>query len=284
MKVFLGYNITENKNNEHLDGEAFLCDRVNDAQERNLDTEFENLTEIDKKAQLPLPMRIANTLCALCTIICLGAVLRAWGEAVSIATLYANMPSLFYIGGISAVIWIALTVLSRKKAKAVMESDETALTINRSNAIAENALAALGVPPNASQADFLISRYKSKGDKISIKAWGMAKFGNTKLFIYTENGTLYLADVFQKFAVPITEITGIRKIEKRVTMDSWNKDTPHNKGEYKQYKINQGQYGEYHLRYYYALCILHNGENYELYFPPYESEIMQKLTGLKAEK
>jgi len=199
------------------------------------------------------------------------------------ATIYANAPFLFYVGGIGAVVWIALTVLARKKAKAVMESDEATLIINRSNTIAENALSALGIPPNALETDFLISRYKNKGDKISLKAWGAAQFGNAQLFAYTENGILYLADVVQNFAVPIAAMKSIRKIKKRVAMDSWNKDTPHNKGEYKQYKISLGQSGEYLLRYYYALSIMHNGEVYELYFPPYELETMQKLTGLQAE-
>lgn len=284
MKVFFGYNMTENRKNEHFDGEIFLCDRVNDAQKKTLDAEMDNLEALGNKAQLPQPLRILITLCALCTVICLGVILRSWGNNISIATLYARMPLLFYIGGICAIIWIALTVLSRKKAKTVMESDEAVLTINHSNAIAENILSALGVPPNTPRVDFFAARYKSKGDKISIKAWGIAQFCNAELFAYTENGMLYLADVFQKFAVPLTEATGIRKIKKHVTMDRWNKDISHNKGEYKQYRLTKGQHGEYHMRYYYALCILHNGETYELYFPPYELDILQKLTGLQAEE
>lgn len=261
-----------------------MCDHVNDAQQKSMDTEIENMAKLNKKAQLPLPLRILNLFCMFVALIALTVLLRSIGEEVGPAEVFARAPYIVYGGGFGAIIWIALTVLSRKRVKTVMESDEATLTVNRSNAIAENALYALGVPPNTQKADFLISRYKNKGDKNSIKAWGNAQFGNAELFVYAEDGMLYLADVFQKFAVPMAEMTGIRKIKKRTTMHSWNKGTPHNKGEYKQYKINRGQYGEYHLRCYYALCIVHNGESHELYFPPYELEVLQKLTGLQAEE
>ncbi len=64
-------------------------------------------------------------------------------------------------------------------------------------------------------------------------------------------------------------------------MDTWNKDEPYNKGEYRQYKIRTDDSDTVHFKTYYALELLHEGEEYEILFPAYDWKHIGALTGIQ---
>ena len=142
----------------------------------------------------------------------------------------------------------------------------------------------LGVPDNAERMDVLVVRYQWKNGKVILKSTGPFKALNADLRAFTEKDALCLADSFQKFTIPFESLTGIRSIRKRIAISNWNKDEPYNQGEYKPYHIKGNQYGGVILPYYYALGIRYNGEEYELYFPPYELAAVERLTGCRMEE
>lgn len=271
MKVFFGIDITHNKKNTQFDGEVFLCKQVSEDTEKILDSEAEAMHNISDKAT-PRPLRIAYMVFMLAAVFCGILILKAWGD-FTFAEIYQKMPFAFYIGVGSAVLWGITYILIRKRAKSVMESDETTLAVNHADTIAKNALSALGVPPNTPCTDLLLTYYKNRNGKIRFPS---SAFDNAELYVFSENGTLYLADCYKKYGIPLAEIQGIQTVNKRIRMNSWNKETPYNKGEYKPYKIQMNQ-GEYFVKPYYALEILHGGETYQLYFPPYELPVFEQL-------
>lgn len=164
MKVFFGIDITHNKKNTQFDGEVFLCKQVSEDTEKILDSEAEAMHKISDKAT-PRPLRIAYMVFMLVAVFCGVPILKAWGD-LTFAEIFQKMPFAFYIGIGSAVLWGITYILIRKRAKSVMESDETVLAINHSDAIAKNALSTLGVPHNAPRADILLTYYKNRNGKI----------------------------------------------------------------------------------------------------------------------
>lgn len=271
MKVFFGIDITHNKKNTQFDGEVFLCEQVSADTEKILDSEMEAMHKISDKAT-PRPLRIAYMVFMLVAVFCMVLILKAWGD-FTFAEIFQKMPFAFYLGIGSAVLWGLTYILIRKRAKTVLESDEAVLAMNRSDTIAKNALSTLGVPPTAPQTDILLSGYKNRNGKILIPA---QTFDNAELYVFAENGTLYLADCYKKYGIPLAEIRGIQTVDKRIRMNQWNKETPYNQEPYKAYKIRQDQ-GQYFVKPYYALEILHGGETYLLYFPPYELPVFEQI-------
>lgn len=282
MKLFYGINISKHKANTELDGEVFICERTSDAQTDLMDKSYENLTEIDKKAKLPRPVRLLQYACGYLSLIIAFIALQSVETKEDFLQLLAKWPWLFAVTIILVVVWGILTYMSLKKSKSVYESDESKMLYDRHDSAIKNAVSALGVPPTAKHIDCLLAFYKvTKSGEIKIKPNFSARFSNLAyIHAFAENGILYLANPHLKHAIPLSEIKAIKAINKRTTMNGWNKETPFNKGEYKPYKIMLDNRGVFHLRRYYALEIIHNGEVYLLYFPPYELPAFTELTGL----
>lgn len=281
MKLFFGVNRTHNKTNTQTDGEIFICERPSESQTDLMDKSYENLTEIDKKARLPRAVNLLRIISGYIFLIGTVVLIRSIESKEDFILLLEKLPWLLAVVVTMGILWGVLTWAARKKAKAIMESDESKMLVDRYDSVMQNALSALGVPPTAKTVDCFCLCYTIKASgKIKILPMGAAQFSNVALHAFMESGVLYIADPYQKYAVPRSEITAIKLIKKHTTMNSWNKETPFNKGEYKPFKIARDNNGVYRLRRYYALEILHNGEVYLLYFPPYELSVFSELTGL----
>ena len=55
-------------------------------------------------------------------------------------------------------------------------------------------------------------------------------------------------------------------------------------GRYKAYKLGTNQYGNVSVKPYYALEILHNGQEFVLHFPCYELPVFEAFAGQPAAK
>ena len=78
---------------------------------------------------------------------------------------------------------------------------------------------------------------------------------------------------------PLSSIKTIHKIDNKNAMFIWNKAVPHNKGEYKQYKMKEDEMGNIRCKAYYILEFENNGELHGIYFPEYELETIKTITG-----
>lgn len=276
MKVFFGCDITYNKKNTQMDGDIFVCRKLDAAQEKTVDDEIEKLTALNEK-MLPKALQTVYSILLLAAVVCFVLITKTWENGTSLSDIYARSPWLFYATAGCTAVWVVFAVWMHKRAKKIAESDESTLLINHYNAVMENTLRALGAPPDCACIEILQVFYKNKNGKIKFQKQGYAHAMHPECYIYADESTVYFSDIRQSYAIPRSEITGIQKIKKRLSMFGWNKDTPHNKGAYKPYKIARGQGGTYCLRYYYALEILHGGEPYLLYFPPYELPVVERI-------
>ncbi len=143
---------------------------------------------------------------------------------------------------------------------------------------------ALGIPLDAENVEFFAVDYAVENGKVELlESLGSGSI-NTEYKVYVWNNKLCMADISEKHSVPLENTVGIKRIDDRISFMFWYKDTPYNKDEYKQYNIKfDKKEQEYTVKWYYSLQIQYNGEDYELYFPPYELSVIEKLTGFKAE-
>lgn len=286
MKPFLCIDITEDKNNDKINGTQFVVASTSQNQNEALEKAAENAVGLAQKTLLPLPVRIVHWISGAAGAVSAYAFANSWIEnyEFNFVDAYNDMSLIFLIAVAGIGLWGALTYISHKKSKNVMESDEGTLITSRLDSMVQRCYEELGVPASAPTVDILSFNYKVKDEKISPKASALSPtpFDNSVYRIFSDGEAFYIADVNTKYALPITGAKAIRTVKKRIGLSDWNKDTPFNKGEYKQYKITENE-GVYSIKNYHILELESNGETWGIYFPNYELPVFEKATGLKAE-
>lgn len=284
MKPVLGIDITEDKNNLIMNDVKFIVQTPSEMLQQRLEASMDNAEEVVEKAKLPLVLTIIKGVCGIAGLTVAMSILRNLDEH-SFTEMYQRAPWLTWIGVAGILIWAVLEVLSRKKAKAVMETDESKNTLSSLERVKESIFTELSVPASAKEVDLLSFFYKVKEDKIKVCRNPMqtAQYFNSVYKVYTDAENLYLTNLDAKHAFPLSSLRAIRTVNKRVVMDEWYKDEPYNKGQYKPYKIALTRQGEYTYKGYHILELELNGELWGIYFPSYELTFFEEITGLKAE-
>ena len=286
MKPFLGIDITTNKKNEEFNGDSFLVQKPSLALAQSLERSQKSAEDTIEKSKLPLPIRIGQWICGLLgAVIVLGIVKGTVSEdGVSIVQAYKNAPWLFWLAGILLAVWGLLKLISIKKEKAVLETDESTQVIDHLDRNCDAIFSELSVPSDAREVDVLSFFYRVKGDdiKVSEKGLQIAPYMNPVFSVFADSENLYLANLEGKYAFPLSSIKEIKTIKKSIRIISWNKDEPCNKGIYKEYKLSEDDYGCVLCKKYHIMQVEQNGEMWGVYIPCYELPIFEELTGLKA--
>lgn len=277
MKPFLGIDLTENKKNDSINGSEFLVKTPSDALTNTLEASSEKAEKTVEAAKLPLPFRIAQYVCGIAALLIAGSILKS---DVSLTEGYHNAPWLFWATGICAIIWLILWLWSKHKAKAVLETDESAQTFSHMEGTASAIYQELSVPDDAKDVDVLLFFYKIKEGEIKVQTKNMQVFQyfNPEFKIFADDENLYLANLEGKYAFPLSSIVKIHTVKKHIRIAGWNKDENFNKGIYKQYKLTTDNYGCVHCKQYHILELNHQGESYGIYFPSYELPSFEECT------
>ncbi len=277
MKIFFSTDLTENKKNTHVDGVIFRTNRVSSSLECALDAAAARGERAAKKANLPIPLRILYYLCGFYCVIMVVALIKTLVD-LPVSEVYGNAPFLFWALAVAGPTWGVLELLRRRRIKQTENSAEIAQNEADANALLAQSRETLGVPAQAVAVDILYGTYRRRGKKLRQKnVWV-----NVEVMAYNESDALCLCDATEKFVIPRSTLRNIRRINKQIAIPNWNKETPLDRlpgVEAKTYMVNQ--YGMLFCRPYYALCLKHGSEDYEIYFPHYELPVIMRLTGLK---
>ena len=282
MKPLFGTDLTTNKKNDKANIERFACERISQESSDALDDVSEQATDVAKKADIPIILKILTFISGIGMIIVFRVVANLITDDIPIQQIIAQHLWMIIVGVSCVAIFFGICFYSKRLNKKVTDSEEYAVTESRINNVLANVYAELGVPSEAEDVDVFFCFYKEKNGKYIVKRSGVNPFDfvNFSNKIFIENGNLYVADTTTKYCIPDFIPTSIEKVNKRKTFPIWNKDTPHNKGEYKQYKISYND-SVYSCKPFYILHFESYGEKWGLYFPSYELPFFEKLTGLK---
>lgn len=135
----------------------------------------------------------------------------------------------------------------------------------------------LNVPAYARAMDVLMAFYKMKNNKMKYVNLLVITHVNLEVYAYIKNNSLYLIDLENEWVFPLECFKGFRKIEKRISVPTWNKKESYKSDTYKKYKIKRSDEGIVTCKPYYAFDIQWHGEEFELFVPSYDFETMCSL-------
>ena len=290
MKPVFATDLTENKHNTEPNGREFLTQEPSDALRRRHEEMLGRMNETMEKSQLAKPLRVVEYVCSMGWLITLCGILRAVLKAdhptAQLRLAYRNAPGVFWAFGVCLLVWAALRVLGRRKSRQMLETEESERVFART----ENSMSAifdeLGVPHDAQEVDVLTFFYKEKGGECRAceKTMQMNTHFNPIFRLFFDDENLYLANLDGKYNFPRVSLRGIRRVNKRIRLESWNKEEPCNQGRYKAYKLSEGDNGLIYCKPYYILELDRAGERWGIYFPCYELPAFERATGLTAEE
>lgn len=278
MKPIFCINVSQNKNNQTINGNEFVTAKVSSIRADMLENAIDQVTTQEEKLRLPRWTNILRLVCLCAFLICFSIFFSNLLEGGSFTEAYQNGPLLLWIGVGSLLLWGLLAFLDGKKEKTVNNSDETQRIITTADQLLENVYQELHVPESAANMDIMVFRYVEKKGQIVPKNTGILTFFTCVCKAFSENGAFCIADADQRYEIPFGQIRGIITVNKDGSIPVWNKEIPINKPPYKQYKLRIDNYGFIHFKPYYILEWEHNGETWGMYFPSYELPTIESLT------
>lgn len=279
IKPLFCIDITSDKKNTILNGSEFITCTVSQQKIEEYDNKLENLNQTVEKSKLPLWLRIIKFLCGWFSMIilisCIGADFK---------TAWKNASELIIIGIFCGILWIILHVVSKSKEKKVLKKENAESQLEGINQDFLSIQDELNVPKDAVWIDTLSFKYKLKNGEIRPCTTGMQMtvYFNACVKIYTTPDELHIVDLENVYSFPKSEIKSIITVNKRISVPTWNKEENPTKGKFKQYKITLNNLGHIFFKPYYILEIEKDGERFGIYFPCYELDVVENLTGLKA--
>ena len=284
MKVIFGIDITADKKNETPYGDEFITKKVSKESSEELEAKQEELEQTVENSQLPLWLRITKFLCGIFAVMVIAGVFKAM-SSISFEQAFKNAPALIIGGGVCAFVWLILQILSMKKEKSVLKEDDADGQVKQIENDMREIYYELGVPEDAPSVDILMFKYKVKDGEIVVKTTGLESvaYFNLETKAFVKEGMLHIADVESLYSFALDELKGIKTVNKRIGIISWNKKEDPRKGEYKKYKMTVNDMGNVFFKPYHILEIERDGQSFGLYFPCYELEVLEELTGLRAE-
>lgn len=270
----------------NIENEKFIAD---DFVVRNLSPELkarqeqinEQAMKLDEKSKLPTPFSILMLVTFFIACVGTGGFFKALGD-VSFKEAMNNAGYILYISVFCWIAFIALIIISKAKYNKIAKSEELLTLDQDAGETIKEILIDLQIPETAIKVDTFSEAYRIKNGK-EVNANKISKYINVQMYAFIDNGCLMLGDFESVYAIPLNYITGIERIDKKVSFIQWNKDEAHNKGEFKQYKITQNNFSLF-IKPYYAINFNNGLKDCEIIFPAYEYESFSKLLNTNQEQ
>lgn len=173
------------------------------------------------------------------------------------------------VGSICIVIMaiIAIGVILNKK----LRKTSTDAECDKIDSFYERCARALRVPEKAPRVDIFAYLYETK-DGVRKNYHASDAYLTEFVHVFEEYGNLCLYASTRVYAVPISSIEEFVRVDEKILFSGWNKDTPHNEGNYAQYNIEASANDEYTMNDYYRIRFTHEDTPYELLIASYDIE------------
>lgn len=282
MKPFYGIDRTTVKNNSFHEGGCFIAASVSNVVSGALEKAARESVMADDRAKLPLPLGCLHQGAGVFALLLFGGVIRGV-STVTFAQAYANAPWIFWLLGISAAVWLVLTIAARMVRKKAEGTGEFGIAKKRLDSAVDAAFRELGVPQNVKDVDIICIRFKWKDGKMKPVANGVeiSEYTSEPFKVWMREDTLCLANVEHRYEISRQELKCLRVVKKHLYFQGWNKPEAPNQGFYKPYKLTVDKYERIHMKRYGILELEHEGEGWAIWLPPYELNYISALTGLE---
>ena len=279
MKNLFAVNLTD-EDNVVAPADGYVCRRTGEELAQKMEAHSDEMTEEVGKATRSWPHFIGMGAAVVAGFVCV----TVWDALVEEAESFAAAPVatwLWLAGALAAVA--AFILVGRSYSKLVtarLETDEMQTAADQAEDYFRLSRIEMGVPADAARIDVLSYSYVVKKGKEKPQRISNEHYTAVELDVFVEEGNLMLADASVLYALPLSAVTGVRKIEGGTRVYCWNKEEQPKEEPYKPYRIRYDDEEDvFTLRAVYA--VEWAGEDVELLVPDYEWErVVQPLTGL----
>ena len=281
MKPFYGIDRTTLKKNIFHEGDCFIAATVSDMTRQSYERALQSAAKELEATKLNPVLRGLKTVCSWITLIVFIGTIRALRN-VTIAEAFENAPFIFWLMGGCGVVWLVLTILTNRKAKNVMEGEGFGQSTRRLEGEIDRVFRELQVPEDAKQVDVVQLTYRWKNGTVKISTTGSetTPYTNVSLRVFRREDVLCLADLENRYELPISAMRRLKMVKKPLVIQGWNKEEKLNDPFYKPYKLTMDNYERVHTKSYGLLELNHDGVDWALWLPPYELNYISALTGL----
>lgn len=280
MKPLLCYDESKKADAEKLTGGEFIVDKIPAELEQALNKSTNAAVKRMVKNMAP-----AFIMCALKYILFAVTIILVLTAATKIIDNEITLSSL-----LSENLWIAVAALAALiaaiimsvVAKRLMNKDDGVEGLNEDtthDSLVNQAWNYYRIPSSAKDITVLCLSFEAKRSKTVFTDTEESGTISTDYKAYVENDTLYLIDVEGKYAFQKSELLGLSKVNKKLSI-WWLEDQPIDDALCKRYDMKKKD-EDIFIKYFISLNILRGGEEYCLCFPPYELPKLEELTGLK---
>lgn len=281
MKPFYGIDRTTLKKNTFHEGDCFIAATVSDMTRQSYVRALQSAAKELEATKLNPILRGLKTVCSWITLIVFIGTIRALRN-VTIAEAFENAPGIFWIMGGCGIVWLVLTILTNRKAKNVMAGEDFSMSTRRLESEIDRVFRELQVPEDAKEVDVVQLTYRWKNGTVKISTTGSetTPYTNVSLRVFRREDVLCLADLENRYELPIAAMRRLKMVKKPLVIQGWNKEEKLNDPFYKPYKLTMDNYERVHTKSYGLLELNHDGVDWALWLPPYELNYISALTGL----
>ena len=281
MKPFYGIDRTTLKKNIFHEGDCFIVATVSDMTRQSYERALQSAAKELEATKLNPVLRGLKTVCSWITLFGFLSTIRALRN-VTMAEAFENAPFIFWLMGGCGVVWLVLTILTNRKAKNVMEGEGFGQSTRRLEGEIDRVFRELQVPEDAKQVDVVQLTYRWKNGTVKISTTGSetTPYTNVSLRVFRREDVLCLADLENRYELPISAMRRLKMVKKPLVIQGWNKEEKLNDPFYKPYKLTMDNYERVHTKSYGLLELNHDGVDWALWLPPYELNYISALTGL----
>ena len=281
MKPFYGIDRTTLKKNTFHEGDCFIAATVSDMTRQSYERALQSAAKELEATKLNPILRGLKTVCSWITLIVFIGTIRALRN-VTIAEAFENAPFIFWLMGGCGIVWLVLTILTNRKAKTVMAGEDFNMSTRRLEGEIDRVFRELQVPEDAKQVDVVQLTYRWKNGTVKISTTGSetTPYTNVSLRVFRREDVLCLADLENRYELPIAAMRRLKMVKKPLVIQGWNKEEKLNDPFYKPYKLTMDNYERVHTKSYGLLELNHDGVDWALWLPPYELNYISALTGL----
>lgn len=282
MKPIFCTDVTVNKNNTEINGKEFITRSIPEEKREKMDERASVLQNKLVNAQTPGWMVTVRSIAGFAALVMAMNLFNVAMEKGFSAIFGENhvTGTIICLGAIA--VWLYLSHEEKNRRKQAEADPE----IKRISAEIEVDIAMMmhemGVPDNAKSMDILVFNYKVKDGQVMPVAPMMIPnvFMNFECKIFDGGDSVCLADGDSVYSFERSEIKGIRKVDSKITVYSWNKEEAISDPKFAPYSISTNKMGMVSCPYYYLVEIERGGEIHGLYIPCYEAERIREIFGL----